>query len=103
MTSTTPVHALQLPARQALHLALDAGTTLQVTSGALRLRLPMRWIGDTVVTPAIRLAEGECHRLEEGGWCALEALGDGAVLQQHAPPARWPWVARWVRHAAAPA
>jgi hypothetical protein len=99
--STTPVRALRLQRRQALHVALDAGTTLQVTAGGLLLRTPMRWLGETVVTPSVRLAEGECHRIEAGGWCALEALGDGVELRQHAPAPRWSWMSRWVRRAVA--
>lgn len=100
MTSTPTVCALQLQPHQVLHLAFDAGTTLQVTGGALVLRTPMRWIGETLITPSLRLAEGEGHRLEAGGWCVLEAVAEGVELLQHVPPARWSWVARWLRRAA---
>lgn len=102
MTSTT-IRTMRLQRGQALHVALDAGSTLQVAAGAVRLREPMRWLGGTVVAPTLPLEEGQCHHLAQGGWYALEALGDGVELLQHLPPSRWQWMRRMVRRAAAPA
>lgn len=98
MTSTvTTIRTLRLQRGQALHVALDAGTVLQVDAGALTLREPMRWLGETLVTPAIGLTEGQCHALTGGGWCVLEACGGDATLLQHPPPARWPGLWRRLR------
>lgn len=90
MTSTTTMtRTLRLRRGQALHVALDAGTALQVTAGAVVLREPMRWLGESLVAPATALAEGQGHALTDGGWCVLEARGGDAVLLQHAPVSRW--------------
>ncbi len=90
-TSTRPstTRTLRLQRGQAVHVALDAGTLLQVAAGAVVLREPMRWLADTVVTPTIRLAEGQCHALAAGGGCVLEAVDGDVELLQHGPVSRW--------------
>jgi len=101
MTSMmTTTRTLRLQRGQAVHAAFDAGTVLQVTAGSLVLREPMRWLADTVVTPAVRLDEGQTHALAEAGGCVLEALGGDVELLQLAPTSRWQGLRRWWRSAA---
>lgn len=86
----TTTRTLRLQRGQALHAAFDAGTVLQVAAGSLVLRASMRWLADTmVVTPAVRLDEGQCHALAEGGGCVLEAVDGEVELLQHVPTSRW--------------
>lgn len=73
---------------QSLQLALDAGTVLQVVAGTLTVHEPMRWVGDTVLRPAVRLCEGQGHRLAQAGWCVLAAEGEAAEWRCHAPRPR---------------
>lgn len=92
-TSSSP--APRLRPGQSLQLALDAGTVLQVAAGTLILNEPMRWIGGTVVRPTLRLAEGQSHRLAQGGWCVLAAHEEAVDWRCHAPqvqPSGW-WAA----------
>lgn len=102
-TSTWPstTCTLRLPRGQAVRAAFDAGTVLQVAAGSLVLREPMRWLADTVVTPAVRLDAGQCHALAEGGGCVLEAVDGDVELLQHVPASRWHGLwRRWWRPAA---
>lgn len=93
MTSaTSSLPAPRLQPGQSLQLALEAGTVLQVAAGTLILQEPMRWIGGTVVRPALRLSEGQSHRLAQAGWCVLAAEGEAAEWRCHAPlprPSVW--------------
>ena len=102
MTSMmTTTRTLRLQRGQEVHAAFDAGTVLQVTAGSLVLREPMRWLADTVVTPAVRLDEGQTHALAQGGGCVLEAVDGDVELLQHVPASRWQGLwRRWWRPAA---
>lgn len=101
MTSTMTTRTLRLQRGQTVHAAFDAGTVLQVAAGAVVLREPMRWLAGTVVTPAVRLDEGQSHALVEGGGCMLEAVDGEVELLQHVPVSRWQGLwRRWWRSAA---
>lgn len=105
MTSViSSLPAPRLRPGQSLQLALDAGTVLQVTAGTLVFHEPMRWIGDTVVRPTLRLSEGQSHRLAQGGWCVLAAEGEAVGWRCHASPVlRSSWWAALRRSAGRPA
>ena len=104
MTSATySSPAPRLQPGQCLQLALDVGTVLQVAAGTLILHEPMRWIGDTVVRPTLRLCEGQSHRLTQAGWCVLAAEGEAAEWRCHAPLPPSPWWAVFRRTAGGPA
>ncbi|MEJ8845169.1 hypothetical protein [Variovorax rhizosphaerae] len=70
---------------EALHIPLDRLTTLEVDSGRVVVREPLHWLGETTLSPSVTLSHGEFHRLERGGWVALEAGGEGAVIRSHQP------------------
>jgi hypothetical protein len=102
MTSTmTTTRTLRLQRGQAVHAAFDAGMVLQVAAGAVVLREPMRWLAGTMVTPSVRLDEGQTHALAEGGGCVMEAVDGDVELLQLAPASRWQGLwRRWWRSAA---
>lgn len=80
MTVRTVTTLIRLAPGEALHLALDARSTLQVAAGSVVLREPLRWLADTVVAPVIALSEGECHGLAHAGWVIVEAGEGGAEV-----------------------
>ncbi|MEO5735975.1 MAG: hypothetical protein ABIQ82_00780, partial [Variovorax sp.] len=84
-TTTTTTTITRLQRGETLHMPLDAHTTLQVVAGEVIVREPLRWLGDTVVAPVATLSEGRSHRLQNGGWVELRALGDGAEIRSHRP------------------
>jgi hypothetical protein len=95
MTVRTVTILTRLAPGEALHLSLDARTTLQVTTGAVVLREPLRWLADTVVAPVVPLSEGERHTLAQGGWVEIRACNGGAdVCSFHPMPG---WRALWQR------
>ncbi|RZL90475.1 MAG: hypothetical protein EOP76_15610 [Variovorax sp.] len=91
MTCTTFITRLQ--PHQALHIPLDAHTTLRVNAGTVVVRQPMRWLGETVVAPVVRLEPGQSCRIDHGGWVEIRAQGGDAEVQSHR---RLPaWFAAW--------
>lgn len=92
---------------EALHLPLDARTTLQVLAGTVVLREPLRWLAETAVAPVVDLSPGQCHRLTEAGWVVLQAGAGGAALRarcQLTPWQRlWRRLQRWQRQHGHPA
>ncbi|MEP6721000.1 MAG: hypothetical protein ABJA77_06125 [Variovorax sp.] len=85
MIRTTTTTITRLQRGETLHMPLDAHTTLQVAAGEVIVREPLRWLGDTVVAPVATLSEGRSHRLQNGGWVELRALGDSAEIRSHRP------------------
>jgi len=69
---------------EALRIALDPATWVQMLEGRAQLVSPPSWFGDTVFTVKNLLAEGDVHRLERGGWIELSALTP-VRLRVHAP------------------
>jgi hypothetical protein len=66
---------LDLLAGQRADVTLSDGESLRVSAGHVRLALPARWIGETLVTPTLALRAGEVHRAvgrETVGVCASE-------------------------------
>ena len=66
---------LELLAGQRPDLAPADGEALRVAAGRVRLALPSRWIGETLVTPTLELRAGDVHRAvgrETVGICASE-------------------------------
>lgn len=102
-TRPSTIRTLRLQRGQAVHAAFDAGTVLQVAAGAVVLREPMRWLAGTVVTPVVRLDEGQSHALGDGGGCVLEAVDGDVELLQLAPASRWQGLWRRGWRPAAPA
>ena len=91
MTCTTTLIRLQQD--QALHIPLDAHTTLQVSAGTVVVRQPLHWLGETVLAPSVTLRPGQSCRLEQGGWVELRAQGgDAEVRSDRAAPA---WQTLW--------
>ena len=89
MTASTVTSLIRLAPGEALHLPLDARTTLQVQAGTLVLREPLHWLADTVVAPTARLSEGQCHGVAHAGWVELRAGQGGAQVLSHCPPTAW--------------
>ena len=87
MPTTTPLDlpvTVTLQPGDALRIALDPETWLQMLEGRAQLVSPPSWFGDTVFTVKSLLAEGDVHRLERGGWIELSALTP-VRLRVHAP------------------
>ena len=101
MTCTTTITRLQQD--QALHIPLDAHTTLQVSAGTVVVRQPLRWLGETVLAPVVTLEPGQSCRIEHGGWVELRAQGGDAEVRSDRPsPAwqvLWQWMTRVLPHA----
>jgi hypothetical protein len=87
MSTVTPLHlpdTVALHPGEALRIALDPATWVQMLEGRAQLVSPPSWFGDTVFTVKSLLAEGDVHRLERGGWIELSALTP-VRLRVHAP------------------
>ena len=66
---------LELLAGQRADVVLADGEALRVASGRVRLAMPSRWIGETLVTPVLALRAGDMHRAvgrETVGVCASD-------------------------------
>ena len=48
--------------------------------GDVRLAEPPRWLGDRLVGIQLVLHDGAEHVVERGGWVALQALSDSALV-----------------------
>lgn len=83
-----PLTRTRLLAGQALRLAVEAGTSIQVVRGAVRLRAPPAWLADGVVWPAVTLQEGQAHGLAQAGWIEVRAQGEAEIVH-YRPPTRW--------------
>lgn len=70
---------------QSLRTAVDAGTSLQVAEGRVRLVSPPNWFGESLFMTEAALDEGDVHRLDRGGWIEVTALHAPALLRIHAP------------------
>jgi hypothetical protein len=77
---------LMLARGETRELQLAAGATLRVTEGCLRLVLPPRELAGLAHRHSLRLAAGDVHPMEDGGWVMLSAE-DGPVRLQAMPPA----------------
>lgn len=71
---------LALAAGQVQRVLVEAGSTLVVTQGEVRLRFPFAWIADCVVAREISLCAEAALCLEAGGWVDLEAKGGVEML-----------------------
>lgn len=89
MAPSTVTSLIRLAPGEALHLPLDARTTLQVQAGSLVLREPLHWLADTVIAPVARLSDGQCHCVGHAGWVELRAGGGGARVLSHRTPTDW--------------
>ncbi|MBT2322187.1 hypothetical protein J7E62_07440 [Variovorax paradoxus] len=74
MTSELIPESIRLQPGQSLRVALDAGRSLLVAEGAVRIVSPPSWFGETVFTATATLAEGEVYLAERGGWIEIAAL-----------------------------
>ena len=75
---------------QSLRVALDAGASLLVLEGRVRVVSPPSWFGETVFSVKNEFQEGELFEAGQGGWIELSALSEARVqgLPQPARPAR---------------
>lgn len=89
MTAPIVTSLIRLAPGEALHLPLDARTTLQVQAGTFVLRGALHWLADTVVVPATHLSEGDCHSVARAGWVALQAGERGAQVLSHRTLSAW--------------
>ena len=96
MTCTTTITRLQQD--QALHIPLDARTTLQVSAGTVVVRQPLRWLGETVLAPVVTLEPGQSCRIEQGGWVELRAQDGDAEVRSHPPAPVWQTLWHWLTH-----
>lgn len=71
---------------QSLRTAVDAGAWLQLAEGRARVVSPPGWFGETVFMTETLLAEGDVHRVPQGGWIEVSAL-TAVHLRVHAPVA----------------
>lgn len=78
--SPWPPQRLRLQPGQQQAWYLPAGSTVQVGAGRVSLQAPVQWLADQMLQPRLTLAGGVGHRLAQGGWVQLQALGDRAAV-----------------------
>ena len=97
MTTDLP-ETTRLEPGQSLRMAVDAGASLLVLEGRVRVVSPPSWFGDTVFSVKNSLHEGEAYVAERGGWIEVVALAParlrGIPRVESAAPLRSPRVAR---------
>jgi hypothetical protein len=59
---------------QSLRMAVDAGASLLVVEGRVRVVSPPSWFGDTPFSVRNSFDEGEVYVAERGGWIEVAAL-----------------------------
>ena len=82
---------------QTLRVAVDAGFTLLVAQGCVRVVSPPAWIGDAVFSVKTTLHDGEAHVVERGGWIEVSALSVARVRGLPRPAPKPTAVARLVQ------
>ena len=73
MTSDLP-ETTRLEPGQSLRVALDAGASLLVMEGRVRIVSPPSWFGDIVFSVQNSFDEGEAYVAGRGGWIEVTAL-----------------------------
>ena len=100
MTSDLP-ETTGLEPGQSLHVALDAGASLLVMEGRVRIVSPPSWLGETVFSVQNSFGEGEAYAAGRGGWIEVTALAParlrGVPQAARAVPAGSSRVARLVQ------
>jgi hypothetical protein len=71
--------ATRLATGQSLRVALDAGTSLVVLEGRVRVVSPPSWFGEAAFTVKNDYQEGEVYVAERGGWIEVEALAAARI------------------------
>lgn len=71
---------LALAAGQVQRVLVEAGSTLVVTQGTMRLRFPFAWLAGKVVARELPLLAEATYPLEDGGWVDLEAAGGAEAV-----------------------
>ncbi|RST54520.1 hypothetical protein [Variovorax sp. MHTC-1] len=86
MTSDLP-ETTRLELGQSLHVALDAGASLLVMEGHVRIVSPPSWLGETVLSVQNSFGEGEAYAAGRGGWVEVTALAPARLrgVPQAAP------------------
>ncbi|MDM0114823.1 hypothetical protein QTI66_21925 [Variovorax sp. J22R133] len=79
--------SISLQSGQMHRATVPAGTVVQVIFGTVRLQEPLRWLGETVFSPATLLRQGEAYTFLDGGWLELTATTDAQILQTQPVPA----------------
>lgn len=74
MTCELSEEAICLQPGQSLRIAVDAGCSLWVAEGSVRIVAPPSWFGETMFSATAMLQEGEVYRAERGGWIEVAAL-----------------------------
>jgi hypothetical protein len=78
-TSSELSEVSSLQAGQSLRVAVDAGFTLFVAQGSVRVTSPPAWFGEAVFSTKTMLEEGEAHVVERGGWIEVSAMSAAQV------------------------
>lgn len=54
-------------------LLLEAGSLILLLEGRAELQGALEWLAETTLRPKLSLSPEEAHRLENGGWIAINA------------------------------
>jgi hypothetical protein len=79
--------ATRLATGQSLRVALDAGTSLVVLEGRVRVVSPPSWFGETAFAVKNDYQEGEAYVAERAGWVEIEALAPTRICSAPRPAA----------------
>ena len=77
--------AARLATGQSLRVALDAGTSLVVLEGRVRVVSPPSWFGETALAVKNDYQEGEAYVAERAGWVEIEALAPTRICSAPRP------------------
>lgn len=92
---TPPFHIcrLDLPAGHSRLLQFPAGACIRLERGRLTLVASPRWLADSAISPAHRLARGQTHVVEQRGWFRLDVIEAAELVCQL--PQAVPFASRW--------
>jgi len=83
------IRTIALQPHQTLRTAVRAGSFVLLQAGALNVDEAPRWLAETWLQTASRLAEGGVLHIAERGWLELEAGSGGARLVLIEPVPAW--------------
>lgn len=102
-------HTYSLQSGQSLHLHVAPGTHIVALSGSIDVVGPAEWLAESVVSPSMRLHEGDVHVVAQSGMLTVASRTGGDVLCVPLPrrvPAALGWlgaVVKSIRRQFAPA
>jgi hypothetical protein len=97
---TGPTKTWLLTAGEERLMQVSAGSRWVAARGDVLLTEPPRWLGERLVGIQLVLHDGAEHVVERGGWVALRALSDGALVCETRAPLTRLLAAVWriIRH-----